>query len=218
MPLRLFPLAAVLLAASLTACDTGDVDDTALDVLVVDLLFDADDYVLEGVNTASFSAADAAVLEGDLSAALQTAGQGDLVMAYISSDLVSEFETNPDAQFWTPLPLTRGFDELVLADRGGETVEVPVTGYVASYEYSFADDAFFFEAVSSAPYTDFTTETEDDPRVLFDAILPRRFGSTLPDDIEVRLVVIPDELFFTTAADVDFRSYESVQKAYGLPD
>lgn len=218
---RLSLLAVLLLAVAASGCDSDGIDnyepDTSLEVFVVDLEWDPDDYRLDGFNTASFFSSDATVVGGDnLSDALQTAGQGDLVMLYIYSQLVAQYETDQDT--WTGLPLTRGFNDIVFGDTDGDDEsdgDILVTSLNVSYEYSFEDNNIYFDVVSSLPYTEFS----DNPDVLFSRILPARFESTAPDDILVRLVVIPDELFFTNgAARVNLRDYEAVKRAYGLPD
>lgn len=216
-------LVAVLAIVGLGACDTTDYygeDDTSLQVFVVDFSFDPFGYdsprADEDLVTASFDARDAAVSRGDLDDALETVGDGALVMLYIDLELVSAFDGAEGNTTWSALPLSRSFEELVLAADGeGGTIEIPVVGYTASYEYSFDNQDLYFDVVSSAPYTDFS----DDPRVLFDFIVPQRVDGT--GDIDLRLVVIPDELYYTNAragARVDLRDYEAVKAAYDLPD
>lgn len=216
MPLRSAPFLALVLAVAFSACDTTGTDDTALDVFTVDLLFDADEYRVDGEYTASFFSTDATVVSGNLTEALQTVGQGDLVMLYIDSRVVAQYET--DQQTYTALPITRGFNDIVFGDTDGDHQsdgDILVTSLTASYEYSFEDGNLYFDVVSSLPYTEFSSA----PEVLFDRILPARFEEA-PSTINLRLVVIPDELFFTdgAAARVDLRDYEAVKQAYGLPD
>lgn len=216
MPIRSAPFLALLLAVALSACDTTGTEDTALDVLAVDLVFDADEYRVYGDYTASFFSTDATVVSGNLADALQTVGQGDLVMLYIDTQLVAPYET--DQQTYTALPITRGFNDIVFGDTDGDDQsdgDILVTSLTASYEYSFGDGNLYFDVVSSLPYTEFSSA----PEVLFDRILPARFEE-VPSTINLRLVVIPDELFFTNgaAARVDLRDYEAVKQAYGLPD
>ncbi|MEM0961442.1 MAG: hypothetical protein AAGK21_02725 [Bacteroidota bacterium] len=201
---------------ALGACDTTD--DTALDVAVVDFSFDSDDGVAgDDLRTETFDAVDARVSRGDLDFALEQAGDGALVMLYIDVELVASVEGAEGGTTWAALPLTRGFEEIVLADDGnGGSVEVPVVGYTVSYEYSFDNQDLYFDVVSSAPYTDFSTVADD----LFDFVRPQRVqgGS---GDLDFRLVVIPDELFFVNGqagARVDLRDYEAVKAAYNLPD
>ena len=218
MPLRLLLLAA--LALSMSACDSYyDEDDTSLEVFVADFQFDADEYEVNEADqkTATFYSGDALVTRGDLDDALQTVGDGDMVMLYIDTELVSAVE-GADNGTWSALPLTRGFDQIVFGDSDGDGIsdgDIYVTGLLASYEYSFDNGNLYFDVVSSLPYTDFT----DDPEEFFDSILPTRFEEA-PDDINLRLVVIPDELFLTdgAAARIDLRDYEAVKRAYNLPD
>ena len=121
----------------------------------------------------------------------------------------------PDNTTWAALPLTRSFDQNVVGvDDNGDTVEVPVVGYTASYEYSFDNGDLYFDVVSSAPASDFS----DDPTFLFDAIVPQRADGT-SRSIDLRLVTIPNELYLTGAgARIDLRDYEAVKTAYGLAD
>jgi len=138
-------------------------------------------------------------------------------MLYIDVELVSPVEGASGNRTYAALPLSRSFEEIVLAgDGSGGTVEIPVVGYTASYEYSFDNQDLYFDVVSSAPYTDFST----DPADLFDFIVPQRAlgGSSA---IDLRLVVIPDELYLVNgqaAARVDLRDYAAVKAAYDLPD
>lgn len=219
MPYRFFLLAALVF--SLSACDSYDDDDgdTSLQVFVADFEFDADDYgdPLADDKTVTFNASDAQVTSGDLDDALETVGDGDMVMLYIDTELVSPVE-GADNGTWSALPLVRGFEDIVFGDTDGDGVsdgDIAVTGLVVSYEYSFDNDDLYFDVVSSLPYTDFTSAPED----FFDSILPARFGQA-PDEIRLRLVVIPDELFFSdsAAARIDLRDYEAVKQAYNLPD
>ena len=213
------PLAVLLLAAVASGCDTTDVDrDTSLEVFVVDLEFDDDDYTVDGLYTASYASASATVLRGDLDDALQTAGQGDLVMLYIDSNLIVQFTPDQELATWHALPVSRGFNEVLFPAADPEDDEL-FTTLTVSYEYSFEDGNLYFDVVSSLPYTEFDLGPANDPRDYFDGILPRRFASTAADDIALRLVVIPDELFVTDgAARVNLRDYEAVKRAYNLPD
>ena len=222
MPLRFFSLAA--LALVLGACDSYNdgyyEDDTSLQVFVVDFRLDADDYEVNEADqkTATFYSRDATVTRGDLDDALGTVGDGDLVMLYIDTELVSAVEGAENGT-WSALPLTRGFDEVVFGDTDGDGVsdgDIFITGLLASYEYSFDNGNLYFDVVSSLPYADYTP---DNPRDFFDTIVPARFDRA-PSTIDLRLVVIPDELFYTSgvAARVDMRDYEAVKRAYNLPD
>ena len=225
MPLRSSLLAALVAVSGLAlgACDTNDYygdDDTSLRVLVSDFSFAPNDYTAPETNsdqrTAVFDARDATVRRGDLDDALRTVGDGALVMLYIDVELVSPVEGAEGNTTWAALPLSRSFEEIVLAgDGNGGTTTVPVVGYTVSYEYSFDNQDLYFDVVSSAPYTDFS----DDPRDLFDFLVPQREVAA-GDDIDLRLVVIPDELYYTNgaAARVDLRDYEAVKRAYNLPD
>ena len=218
MPLRstLAALAAasVLLAAS--GCDTTD--DTALSVFVADFNFDNRDYAVSADSrVATFDARDARVTRGSLTDALRTAGDGALVMLYINVEQVQDVDGAEGNVTWSALPLTRAYEELVLAsDAEGGTVEVPVVGYTSSYEYSFDNGDLYFDVVSSAPATDF----DSDPRALFDFLVPQRADGA-SSTVDLRLVTIPDELFFVdgrASARVDLRDYDAVKAAYGLPD
>ena len=218
MPLRstLAALAAasVLLAAS--GCDTTD--DTALSVFVADFNFDNRDYAVSADSrVATFDARDARVTRGSLTDALRTAGDGALVMLYINVEQVQDVDGAEGNVTWSALPLTRAYEELVLAsDAEGGTVEIPVVGYTSSYEYSFDNGDLYFDVVSSAPATDF----DSDPRALFDFLVPQRADGA-SSTVDLRLVTIPDELFFVdgrAGARVDLRDYDAVKAAYGLPD
>ena len=211
-------LAAVL---GLGACDSNDYeDDTSLRVLVTDFDFATSDYVAgpDEPYTATYDAANARVRRGDLDEALATAGDGALVMLYINVELVSD-AGSAEGGTWAALPLTRGFDQLVFGDTDGDGTtdgDVFVTGLLASYEYSFDNQDLYFDVRSSLPYTDFG----DDASAFFDTIKPQRFEGE-SQNIDLRLVVIPDELYYTNAgagARVDLRDYEAVKAAYHLPD
>jgi len=202
---------------TLGACDTTE--DTSLSVFVADFSFNPDDYeVGDDDKTATFDAINATETSGSLDDALQTAGEGDLVMLYIDSELVSNVEgASGERSTWAALPLTRGFTDIVFGDSDGDGVsdgDIAVTGLLVSYEYSFDNQDLYFDVVSSLEYTEFTT----DERAYFDGIVPyRALGGS--DSIDLRLVVIPNELFRTNAgARIDLRDYEAVKAAYGLPD
>ena len=208
------------LALVLGACDTTDNDvDGSLEVFVTDLRFNAQSYERGGDDrTATFYASNAQTSGDALGDALETAGDGDLVMLYIDVELVSFVDGAPDGTTWAALPLTRGFNDVVFGDRDGDNQsdgDLLATTLLASYEYSFDNGNLYFDVVSSLPYTEFS----DDPRDLFDRILPQRVEDG-PDQIDLRLVVIPGELFFSNraAARVDLRDYEAVKAAFGLPD
>lgn len=216
-------LAAVAVASLMVAasgCDTTD--DTALNVFVVDFDFSSRDYVADSQDlyTATYDAVNARVRRGDLTDALRTAGDGALVMLYIDIELVSDAGSAENGT-WAALPLTRGFDQLVFGDTDGDGTtdgDVLVTGLLAHYEYSFDNGDLYFDVRSSLPYTDFVDESN--PAAFFDTIKPKRFEGE-SQDINLRLVTIPNELYFTDAqagARVDLRDYQAVKAAYGLPD
>ena len=215
------PALLLSLALALGACDTNDTFDDvdgSLEVFVTDLRFDARTYDPgEDDRTATFYATNAQTSGDPLEDALATAGDGDLVMLYIDVELVSFVEGAPGGTTWAALPLTRGFNDVVFADRDGDGEsdgDVLATTLIASYEYSFDNGNLYFDVVSSIPSTEFA-----DPDALYDLILPQRVEDG-PDQIDLRLVVIPDELFFSNraAARVDLRDYEAVKAAFGLPD
>ncbi len=225
MPLRSLLSATLALGAvlSLGACDTTDyyeADDTSLRVLVTDFDFAASDYESgpDDPFTATYDAVNARVRRGDLGEALRTAGDGALVMLYIDVELVS-VAGSADNGTWTPLPLTRGFDQLVFGDSDGDGTtdgDIFVTGLLASYEYSFDNQDLYFDVRSSLPYTDFG----DDDEAFFDTLIPSRFEGE-SQNIDLRLVVIPDELYRANAgagARIDLRDYQAVKKAFDLPD
>lgn len=204
-------LTALALAFSLVfaACDTYE---TRRDVSVVDFRLDALDYDVSADNrTASFQTdnVDSGETRDEIEFALRSAGDGALVLLYIESELVQNFEGT--GQTWAALPLSRSFEEVVLRDAD---TTIPVVGYTVSFEYSFDNDDLYFDVVSSAPATDF----DNDPRVLFDSIVPQRVEQG-PDELEFRLVTIPADRYYGQAgARIDLRDYEAVQRAYNLPD
>lgn len=218
MPLRstFSALAAACLVLAASGCDTTD--DTSLNVFVADFNFDNRDYTVSAdTRVATFDARDARVSRGSLDDALRTAGDGALVMLYIDVEQVQDVDGAEGNTTWAALPLSRSYEELVLStDADGATIEVPVVGYTSSYEYSFDNEDLYFDVVSSAPATDFG----DDPRALFDFLVPQRADGT-SSTVNLRLVTIPNELYFANAragARVDLRDYEAVKAAYGLPD
>ena len=207
----LFALSLSLVA---TACDTDDgyYDDDRGVVRVVDFSLDALDYnVSEDFLTASFESddVDSGEARDEIERALSTAGDGALVMLYINSELVQNFEGT--GQTYSALPLSRSFEELVLQD--SETT-IPVVGYTVSYEYSFDNDDLYFDVVSSAPSTDF----DSDARVLFDSVVPQRIEDG-PDRLDFRLVTIPADRYYGQGAlRIDLRDYQAVKRAFKLPD
>lgn len=204
-------LTALALAFSLVfaACDTYE---TRRDVSVVDFRLDALDYdVSADSRTASFQTdnVDSGETRDEIEFALRSAGDGALVLLYIESELVQNFEGT--GQTWAALPLSRSFEEVVLRDAD---TTIPVVGYTVSFEYSFDNDDLYFDVVSSAPATDF----DNDPRVLFDSIVPQRVEQG-PDELDFRLVTIPADRYYGQAgARIDLRDYEAVKRAYTLPD
>lgn len=217
MPLRspLAALAAAVLLVAASGCDTTD--DTSLNVFVVDLNFDNRDYAVSNdTRVATFDARDARVTRGSLDDALRTAGDGALVMLYIDVEQVQDVDGAEGNVTWTALPITRAYEELVLAaDDTGATIEIPVVGYTSSYEYSFDNGDLYFDVVSSARADEF-----GDPRALFDFLVPQRADGT-SSTVDLRLVTIPNELYFVdgrAGARVDLRDYQAVKAAYGLPD
>ncbi|WP_412070158.1 hypothetical protein [Rubrivirga sp. IMCC43871] len=218
MPLRLslLALAAVVL---LGACDSDPYyEDTSLRVFVTDFHFDADDYdVSSDFFTATFDAREAIVDRGDLDDALATAGDGALVMLYIDFELVSPLEGASGNRTYSALPLSRSFREVVINDQDGSgNSTVSVVGLTASYEYSFDNQDLYFDIVSSEPSSDFA----DSPRGLFDFLKPQRLPGE-SSDIDLRLVVIPQDLYYANAqagARIDLRDYAAVKAAYNLPD
>ena len=202
-------LLALGLSLVFAACDTYE---TRRDVSVVDFRLDALDYDVSADNkTASYQTdnVDSGEARDEIEFALRSAGDGALVMLYIESELVQNFEGT--GQTYSALPLSRSFEEVVLQD--GNTT-IPVVGYTVSYEYSFDNDDLYFDVVSSAPATDF----DADPRVLFDSVVPQRIEDG-PDQLEFRLVTIPSDRYYGQgAARIDLRDYEAVKRAYNLPD
>lgn len=209
-------LVAAFAIFSLGACDTTD--DTALDVSVVDLSFDVDDYTAGGdLRTATFDAINASVSRGNLDFALEQAGDGALVMLYIDVELVTPVNGAEDGTTWSALPITRGFNEALFGNPDNPSDEDLITTLLVSYEYSFDNQDLYFDVVSSLPASSFPGITT---REYFDGILPfRELGGS--DRIDLRLVVIPDELFFVdgrAGARIDMRDYAAVKAAFNLPD
>ncbi|GAB5534085.1 MAG: hypothetical protein Rubg2KO_03340 [Rubricoccaceae bacterium] len=202
-------LLALALPLVFAACDTYE---TRRDVSVVDFRLDALNYDVSADNkTASFETdnVDSGTARDEIEFALRSAGDGALVLLYIESELVQDFEGT--GQTFSALPLSRSFEEVVLQ---ASDTSIPVVGYTVSYEYSFDNDDLYFDVVSSAPATDF----DADPRVLFDSVVPQRVENG-PDQLEFRLVTIPSDRYYGQgAARIDLRDYEAVKRAYNLPD
>ncbi len=203
------PLLALALPLVFAACDTYE---SRRDVSVVDFQLDALDYdVSADSKTASFQSdnVDSGTARDEIEFALRSAGDGALVLLYINSELVQDFEGT--GQTYSALPLSRSFEEVVLEE---SDTSIPVVGYTVSYEYSFDNDDLYFDVVSSAPATDFDT----DPRVLFDSVVPQRVERGA-DELDFRLVTIPSDRYFSQgAARIDLRDYQAVKRAYNLPD
>lgn len=228
-------LAALVL---LPACDTGSYDDgyddgydAGLDnaptngATFVDFTLDATEYRVndgpgQDQRTASYETdrIDESAVRGAVERALATAGDGALVALYIKSYLVTNQATPADTSTYSALPLSRGFDRLVLVDTdndGDPDGSVFVVEYTASYEFSFDNQDLYFDVVSSKPASDFGTN----PEFLFDAITPQETNAAGvrlgPDDLEFRLVTVP-----ATAGQrpVDMTDYAAVKAAYNLPD
>ena len=145
--------------------------------------------------------------------ALGRAGDGALVMLYIQTYLVSNQATAEDNSTYSALPVTRGFEEIVLAD---SVTAIPVVGYTASYEFSFDNQDLYFDVVSSTSASQFG----GNPRALFNFIVPQEtdaLGGRLGADVlRFRLVTVPATRGNKTA--VDLTDYAAVKAAYGLPD
>lgn len=226
---RLLLLSCALLA--LPACDSSSYNNgyddgyydgqgtgtTTAGARFVDFSLDATGYTVFNDRTASYESddIDSGTTRTAVERALATAGDGALVMLYIDNRLVNESEPG-DQITYTALPLSRGFDELVLAPgtTPGTSTTIPVVGYTASYEFSFDNQDLFFDVVSSAAASDFNTN----PRVLFDFVAPQRRVGNIPQGLtrlQFRLVTVP-----ATAAKqgVDMTDYAAVVRAYGLPD
>lgn len=208
-PMRSLRTLALLTAtvASLAACDvyTEDPDDD-LRVRVVDFEFDRDDYSVSTDGTiASFESDDIASgsQRDALQAALRTAGDGAVVVAYIRTDFLISTST-ADGQTYSALPVARAFRGEIPYDVDNDGVEdefVPVET-VLSYEYSFDNEDFYFDVVSSDPDSDF------DAGALF--------GFAIADDPNLRVVTIPADVFNKTS--VDLTDYAAVRAAFRLPD
>lgn len=207
-------LTLALLALVLPACDGYDLgyddgyDDGQNDrpqVRVVDFELDADSYAVSSNATTATFESDDIVSNSDrdaLTRALSVAGDGALVAAYIDTDQVIESPTQSAA--WSALPLSRTREEEVQFDVDGDgdldTILVPL---VASYEYSFDNEDFYFDIVSSVAGTEY-----GDPRDLFDSLIP--------GDLRLRVVTIPADILNKTI--VDLTNYEEVRAAFNLPD
>lgn len=221
------------LALALPACDSYDsgYDDGFIDgtnnvptngATFVDFTLDASNYAVSGdQRTATYESddIDSGTVRGAVETALDRAGDGALVMLYIRNDLVNNVGGGT-SQPYTALPLTRGFEEIVLSDvdndGDGFADTIPVVGYTASYEYSFDNQDLYFDVVSSTPATNFGTN----PRSLFDYIAPQPRGADgLPSGLTTlrfRLLTVPASA--GARSGVDLSDYAAVKAAYGLPD
>ncbi|HEX8386128.1 MAG TPA: hypothetical protein VF576_08090 [Rubricoccaceae bacterium] len=213
------PLLLAALAVSFSACDSynNGYDDGYYDGIddaptggatVVDFTLDRDDYeISDDTQVASFESdriGEASDL-ADLRSALASAGEngGALVAAYVVTDV------RDDGRTYSALPLTRAEDAFVAFDVDNDgTVEagegVAYVDYTLAYEYSFDDQDFYFDVVSSARGDTFPGGEE----AFFDAVIS--------DDIEVRVVTVPADEFNRSA--VDMTDYAAVAAAYNLPD
>ena len=204
-------LAALVL---LSACDAGSYDDGYDDGLndaptngatFVDFTLDRDDYdVSLDTQVATFESddiddtTDLAVLRRVLAAA----GDGDLVAAYIVTDV------RPEGRTFAALPFSRAEDAFVALDVDNDgTIEtgegVAYVDYTLGYEYSFDNADFYFDVVSSARGDGFTGGA----RAFFDAIIDA--------DLDLRVVTVPAR---EGQRPVDMSDYAAVKAAYNLPD
>lgn len=197
-------LAFAALALSASGCDTTDVYETR--ATYVDFRLDTsdrDNVISADGRVASFDDRD--VISSDdqarLRSALARAGDGALVIAYVNSDLL--FDGASTGQTYSALPLTRGYEAFIDSDGDG-TLDTPLVDYTVSYEYSFDNEAFYFDVTSSAELLQLPVETLD---VL------------IPAAIDFRVVTLPASAALGQAgARIDLRDYEAVKAAYGLPD
>lgn len=197
---RLLLLAPLLL--TLAACDSYNTgyDDGFNDgqqnrprVRVVDFEFDRTRYTLGGDGTvATFDSRTlGSTVRQRLAAALATAGDGALVVAYVDARLL--YDVRPDGQTWTALPATRAFRDVV----NGVPYET-----VLSYEYSFDNGDFYFDVVSSDPASDFPAG--------------ELFGFAIRRDPRLRVVTVPADIINGTRIDV--RDYNAMRAAFDLPE
>lgn len=198
---RLLLLAPLLL--TLAACDSyntgyddgfNDGQQTRPRVRVVDFEFDRTRYALSNDGTtATFDSRTLtnSTVRQRLAAALATAGDGALVVAYVDSRLLVDATTG--GQTWSALPATRAFRD----DSGTIPFET-----VLSYEYSFDNGDFYFDVVSSDPASDFPTG--------------QLFGFAIRRDPRLRVVTVPADIINGTRIDV--RDYNAMRAAFDLPE
>ncbi len=229
--MRTFPtlaLLAVALPLALTACDTynNGYDDgyydgqgsTSTRASFVDFSLDATDYTVSGdTRSASYESdnIDSGTTRAAVERALATAGDGALVALYIKSYLVNNLAGQGDPTY-AALPVSRSFEELVFTPGPDSTTStVNVVGYTASYEYSFDNQDIYFDVVSSAPASDFSS----DPTVLFDFIVPQATDSQGTrggaNRLDFRVVTVPASAL---KQGVDMTDYAAVRAAFNLPD
>jgi hypothetical protein len=195
---RVSAVALVALAAvTLSACDTYY--DEPVDVYVADFSLDGDAYALSADGrVASYESDDinSSTERDAVRRALRSAGDGAVVMAYIDSELV--LDVTGTGQTYSALPITRGFEGTVLVDQNGDGTpeEVPFVDFFVTYEYSFDNEDFYFDFVSTAAID---------------------FADFVPADIDLRVVAIPATVF-NKMGTVDLTNYEAVKAAFNLPD
>lgn len=219
MRLSTRPLLLAALALAFPACDTYNdgYDDGYYDGLddgptggatVVDFTLDRRDYdVSQDTQVASFESDDVDDTEdlADIRSALARAGEtgGTLVAAYIVTDVRAAGRT------YSALPMARAQESFIAFDVDNDGTVEPNEGldyvnYTLAYEYSFDDQDFYFDVVSSARGDAFAGGAE----AFFDAVID--------EDVEIRLVTVPADEFNRSA--VDLTDYAAVKAAYNLPD
>ena len=186
--LRLTSLTALALVAALsfTACDTYT--EQVSDVYVADFSLDGDAYALSSDGrVASYESDDinSGSQRDAVRRALRSAGDGAVVMAYIDSELV--LDVTGTGQTYSALPITRGFE--------GGIDDVPFVDFIVTYEYSFDNEDFYFDFVSTAAID---------------------FSTFVPNSIDLRVVAIPATVF--NKRSVDMTDYNAVKAAFNLPD
>lgn len=191
------------LAVGASACDSYDDDDDGgpYGVTVVDFSLDGDDFDLSADGqAASFVSDDIASdrSRDDVRRALQTAGQGALVVLYADNSLILAGTEGS----YTALPVTVGQEILVVGEEGQDDV----TTLAITYTYSFDDSDLYFDVLSTTPLA-----ASGDDVISFDDFLPNR--------IDLRLVTLPADLYYGKAgARIDLRDYQAVKQAFNLPD